>query len=85
MQIVDQATGSRRRRAPPTGRRRRKVTVDYVAGEFAKDALPDTFTVGDAKTYGRYLNRPLQTNINYDIYLGSISTTSLAVEYHFLF
>ncbi|XP_038056405.1 receptor-type tyrosine-protein phosphatase T-like [Patiria miniata] len=48
----------------------------YVTAEFSKEDLPDTFTVGDNGTYGGYRNLPLQAETEYDIYLGSVSSTS---------
>ncbi|XP_071799509.1 receptor-type tyrosine-protein phosphatase T-like [Asterias amurensis] len=48
-------------------------TLDYVAAELPKKDLPATFTVGDGETEG---NKPLESNTQYDIYLGSVSRIS---------
>ncbi|XP_071800431.1 receptor-type tyrosine-protein phosphatase T-like [Asterias amurensis] len=48
-------------------------TLDYVAAELLKKDLPATFTVGDGETEG---NKPLESNTQYDIYLGSVSRIS---------
>ena len=85
MQLVNRATGSRRRRALQIRRRPREVPLDYVAGEFDKDEFPEKFTLGDGKMYGGYHNRPLETDGEYDVYLGSISRISSTVEYHLWF
>ncbi|XP_071800429.1 receptor-type tyrosine-protein phosphatase T-like isoform X2 [Asterias amurensis] len=45
----------------------------YVAAELPKKDLPATFTVGDGETEG---NKPLESNTQYDIYLGSVSRIS---------
>ncbi|XP_071799860.1 receptor-type tyrosine-protein phosphatase T-like isoform X2 [Asterias amurensis] len=57
-------------------------TLDYVAAELPKKDLPATLTVGDGETEG---NKPLESNTQYDIYLGSVSRTSqstFAVEWN---
>ena len=56
------------------------MTPDYVAGELRKENLPETFTIGDGKTYGGFDNKPLESNTEYDIYLGSVSRTSDTVN-----
>ncbi|XP_033644813.1 receptor-type tyrosine-protein phosphatase T-like isoform X1 [Asterias rubens] len=50
--------------------------IDYVAAEIHKTDLPATFTVGDGETLGNNVNKPLESNTLYDIYLGSVSRTS---------
>ncbi|XP_071799861.1 receptor-type tyrosine-protein phosphatase T-like [Asterias amurensis] len=57
-------------------------TLDYVAAELPKKDLPATFTVGDGETDE---NKPLESNTQYDIYLGSVSRISqstFAVEWN---
>ena len=60
-------------------------TLDYVAAELPKKDLPATFTVGDGETLGNYLNKPLESNTGYDIYLGSVSRISQSVSLVFYF
>ncbi|XP_033636492.1 receptor-type tyrosine-protein phosphatase T-like [Asterias rubens] len=58
-------------------KKRRDVSPDlYVAGEFSKDNLPETFQVGDDQMYGEYRNKPLESSAVYDIYLGAVSKTT---------
>ena len=57
-------------------------TLDYVAAELPKKDLPATFTVGDGETEG---NKPLESNTQYDIYLGSVSRISQSVSLVFYF
>ena len=52
-------------------------TLDYVAAELPKKDFPATFTVGDGETEG---NKPLESNTQYDIYLGSVSRISQSVS-----
>ena len=54
--------------------------IDYVAAEIHKTDLPATFTVGDGETLGNNVNKPLESNTLYDIYLGSVSRTSQSVS-----
>ena len=65
-----------RREATNSRQLRSGVTPEYVAGELRKENLPETFTVGDGKTYGGFDNKPLESNMEYNIYLGSVSRTS---------
>ena len=55
-------------------------TLDYVAAELPKKDFPATFTVGDGETEG---NKPLESNTQYDIYLGSVSRISQSVSLEF--
>ena len=55
-------------------------TLDYVAAELLKKDLPATFTVGDGETLGNSANKPLESNTQYDIYLGSVSRISESVS-----
>ena len=58
-------------------------TLDYVAAELPKKDLPTTFTVGDGETLGNNENKPLESNTQYDIYLGSVSRISQSVSLEF--
>ncbi len=55
-------------------------TLDYVAAELPKKDLPATFTLGDGETQGSFDNKPLESNTQYDIYLGSVSRISQSVS-----
>ncbi|MCL4137254.1 UNVERIFIED_CONTAM: hypothetical protein GTU68_030781, partial [Idotea baltica] len=46
----------------------------YVTAELTKETFDTMFTVGDGKYYGKYFNSPLESNKDYHILLGVIST-----------
>ena len=65
-----------KREATNSRQLRSDMTTDYVAAELPKENLPEIFAVGDGKTYGGFDNKPLESNTEYNIYLGSVSRTS---------
>ena len=48
----------------------------WIAAEFPHHGLPNTFTVGDNNTYGRYYNAPLAPGNSYGISFCSVSSTT---------
>ncbi|XP_028141687.1 putative inactive tyrosine-protein kinase Wsck [Diabrotica virgifera virgifera] len=46
----------------------------YIAAELNPKDINNIFTVGDGRTYGRYYNAPLDTNINYNLILALVSS-----------
>ncbi|XP_072402058.1 putative inactive tyrosine-protein kinase Wsck [Diabrotica undecimpunctata] len=46
----------------------------YIAAELNPKDINNIFTVGDGRTYGKYYNAPLDTNINYNLILALVSS-----------
>uniref|UniRef100_A0A8D1HJA1 Receptor-type tyrosine-protein phosphatase F n=1 Tax=Sus scrofa TaxID=9823 RepID=A0A8D1HJA1_PIG len=65
LEAIEQGGGERRRR-----RRRRRQTErlkPYVAAQV--DVLPETFTLGDKKSYRGFYNRPLSPDLSYQCFV----------------
>ncbi|XP_022101630.1 receptor-type tyrosine-protein phosphatase F-like isoform X2 [Acanthaster planci] len=71
---VAKLQASRKRSAESPGNYRDSPN-NYVAAEFDKTALPDTFRVGDNRTYGRYFNAALQPDTQYNIQFCGVGRT----------
>lgn len=53
----------------------------YVAAQLDDSDAVGTFVIGDNKTYGGYLNAPLQPTTEYDIWLGAYAETDTVMVF----
>lgn len=61
LEAIEQGGGARRRR------RQTERLKPYVAAQV--DELPDTFTLGDKKSYRGFYNRPLSPDLSYQCFV----------------
>lgn len=63
LEAIEQGGGERRRRR----RRQTERLKPYVAAQV--DVLPETFTLGDKKSYRGFYNRPLSPDLSYQCFV----------------
>lgn len=62
LEAIEQGGGEQRRR-----RRQTERLKPYVAAQV--DVLPETFTLGDKKSYQGFFNRPLSPDLSYQCFV----------------